>query len=633
MLRDYKLLIARLRDALAQLSYLPQTLRLVWVAAQRWTLAWALLLMIQGLLPVVTVYLTRLLVDRLVAVIGAGGSWESVRPVLVLSALMAGSLLLVELLQHAIDWIRATQAELVQDHISALVHEKSITVDLAFYESPEYYDRLDRARGEASSRPLALLESGGSLVQNSITLLAMAAILLPYGAWLPVGLLLSTLPAFYVVLRFNWRSHQWWERTTADRRWTQYYDLMLTHGEVAAELRLFSLGTYFQLAYQGLRRRRRTEHLKLLKNQSLARLNAGVATLLITGAAMAWMVWQAIQGLATLGDLALFYQAFHQGQSLMRTLLGNAGQIYANSLFLGNLFEFLGLEPHVVSPPQPVSAPSAIKEGIRFEQITFRYPGSERVALQDFNLTVPAGQVVAIVGANGAGKSTLVKLLCRFYDPEAGQITLDGINIRDISLEELRRLITVLFQWPVPYHATAGQNIALGDVQAAPSAAEIAAAARGAGAHEVIARLPRGYDTLLGKWFANGTELSGGEWQRIALARAFLRRAQIVVLDEPTSFMDSWAEAEWLARFRALVHGRTALIITHRFTTAMRADVIHVMQNGRVVESGRHDDLLAQDGFYAQSWRAQTQTSSSSASCRSSLCVGVQHLDGTIARS
>ena len=409
--------------------------------------------------------------------------------------------------------------------------------------------------------------------------------------------------------------------------------MILTYSAVAAELRLFGLGTNFQLAYQGLRRRLRTEHLKLLKNQSLARLSAGVVTLLIAGAAMAWMVWRTLQGLATLGDLALFYQAFHQGQSLMRTLLGNAGQIYANSLFLGNLFEFLGLEPHMVSPPQPVSAPSAIQEGIRFEQITFRYPGSERVALQDFNLTIPAGQVVAIVGANGAGKSTLVKLLCRFYDPEAGQITLDGIDIRDMSLEELRRLITVLFQWPVPYHATAGQNIALGDVQAAPSAAEIAAAARGAGAHEVIARLPQGYNTLLGKWFANGTDLSGGEWQRIALARAFLRRAQIVVLDEPTSIMDSWAEAEWLERFRALVHGRTALIITHRFTTAMRADVIHVMQNGRIVESGSHDDLLARGGLYAQSWAAQIWASPSPANSRSSLGVGVLHLDGTAARS
>jgi ATP-binding cassette subfamily B protein len=275
-----------------------------------------------------------------------------------------------------------------------------------------------------------------------------------------------------------------------------------------------------------------------------------------------------------------------------------------------------------------------MQEGICFEQITFRYPGSERVALQDFNLTVPAGQVAAIVGANGAGKSTLVKLLCRFYDPEAGQITLDGINIRDMSLAELRRLITVLFQWPVPYHATAGQNIALGDVQAAPSAAEIAAAARGAGAHEVIARLPREYDTLLGKWFADGTELSGGEWQRIALARAFLRRAQIVVLDEPTSFMDSWAEAEWLARFRALVHGRTALIITHRFTTAMCADVIHVMQNGQIVESGSHDDLLARGGLYAQSWAAQMRLALTPINSHSSPSTGmsVLHLDGTAAK-
>jgi ATP-binding cassette, subfamily B, bacterial len=336
----------------------------------------------------------------------------------------------------------------------------------------------------------------------------------------------------------------------------------------------------------------------------------------------------------TLGDLALFYQAFYQGQSLMRTLLGNAGQIYANSLFLGNLFEFLGLEPHVVSPPYPIPAPSVIKEGIRFEQITFRYPGSERIALQDFNLTIPAGQVVAIVGANGAGKSTLVKLLCRFYDPEAGLITLDGIDLRAISLEELRRLITVLFQWPVPYHATASQNIAIGDVHAAPSAVEIEAAARGAGAHEVIARLPREYDTLLGRWFADGTELSGGEWQRIALARAFLRQAQIIVLDEPTSFMDSWAEAEWLERFRALVHGRTALIITHRFTTAMRADVIHVMQNGQIVESGSHDELLARGGLYAQSWAAQMRLTPTLTSSHSSPSTGmsVLHLDGTAAR-
>ena len=242
--------------------------------------------------------------------------------------------------------------------------------------------------------------------------------------------------------------------------------------------------------------------------------------------------------------------------------------------------------------------------------MTFRYPGGERTALQDFDLAIPTGKIMAIVGPNGAGKSTLVKLMCRFYDPQAGSIELDGIDIRRLAIEDLRRQITVLFQMPVSYYATAGQNIAMGDLPAKPRLADIEAAARGAGAHEIIARLPRGYDTQLGKWFADGTELSAGEWQRIALARAFLRQAPIVVLDEPTSFMDSWAEAKWLARFRKLVEGRTAVIITHRFTTAMQADMIHVMDEGQIVESGSHAELLAQAGLYAQSWRAQMQAGS-----------------------
>lgn len=606
---DRKTLAAKLQGFLVQLSYLPLAFRLVWKAARGWTLIWAVLLVVQGLLPIAPVYLTRLLVNGLVATIRTGSSWEGIQQLLVPAALMAGVLVLQELLQSLMEWIRTGQAELVQDYLRSLIHEKSVAVDLAFYESAEYYDRLHRARDDASSRPLTLLENVGSLLQDSITLLAMATVLIPYGLWLPLILFVSTLPALYVVLRFNRRYHHWWQQTTTDRRWTQYYDYMLTYDEVAAELRLFGLGSHFQSAYQELRRRLRTENLKLIKDQSLARLGAGVAALLTSGIAMAWMVWQTLQGWITLGDLALFYQAFNQGQSLMRSLLGNVGQIYSNSLFLGNLFEFLDLEPQVVDLPNPLPVPSTLKKEICFRQVTFRYPGSQRLALHDFNLTIPAGQVVAIVGANGAGKSTLVKLLCRFYDPENGYIELDGIDIRNLVIEKLRRRITVLFQFSVQYHATASENIALGDLSAAPTKAEIKAAAQGAGAHEVIDRLPQGYDTLLGKWFIDGTDLSGGEWQRIALARAFLRQAQILVLDEPTSFMDSWAEAEWLKRFRTLVLGRTAIIITHRFTTAMRADMIHVMDNGQIVESGNHDQLLAQGGLYAQSWTAQTQAS------------------------
>jgi ATP-binding cassette subfamily B protein len=288
----------------------------------------------------------------------------------------------------------------------------------------------------------------------------------------------------------------------------------------------------------------------------------------------------------------------------MRSLLDGVGQVYTNALFLGNLFDFLALRPGVTDPPRPVAAPRILQTGIRFRQVTFRYPGSERVALRDFNLTIPAGQVAALVGPNGAGKSTLIKLLCRLYDPDAGRIEVDGIDLKSLEIAKLRRLIAVLFQQPVHYSATVSENIKLGSLTDA-GRAEVEEAARAAGADEPVAHLPHGYDTLLGKWFAGGTELSVGEWQRLALARAFLRQAPILLLDEPTSAMDSWAEADWHERFRRLAAGRTVLIITHRFTTAMRADIIHVMVEGRIAESGAHPELVARGGLYARSWAAQ----------------------------
>ncbi|MEP7190975.1 MAG: ATP-binding cassette domain-containing protein, partial [Roseiflexaceae bacterium] len=322
-----------------------------------------------------------------------------------------------------------------------------------------------------------------------------------------------------------------------------------------------------------------------------------------------WMGWRMLSGQVTLGDVVLFYQAFNQGQSLIRSLLNDVGYIYKDGLFLSNLFEFLDLQPGIVGPAAPISVSTNHTYSVRFRQVTFQYPASQRPALQNFDITIPAGQLVAIVGANGAGKSTFSKLLCRFYDPDSGSIELDGIDIRNLAIADLRQLITVLFQMPVRYQATAGQNIALGDLSREHDLDATIAAARGAGADAVIERLPQGYDTPLGKWFADGTELSGGEWQRIALARAFLRQSPIVILDEPTSFMDSWAEAEWLDRFRSLVERRTALIITHRFTTAMRADIIHVMDQGQIVESGTHEQLLTHSGLYAQSWQAQMRAS------------------------
>jgi ATP-binding cassette subfamily B protein len=602
----------RLRRIGAQLRYLPRALSLVWTAARRWNMAWVALLLVQGLLPVATVYLTRSTVNALLAAIRAGGSWDALRPVLLPAALIAGIMLLDQALRGVTVWVRTAQADLVQDYIDGLIHEKSLSVDLAFYESPEFYDHLHRARAEGGQRPVALVETLGSLLQNSITLAAMLAVLIPFGPWLPLALLGSTLPALYVVLRHALLQHQWRHRITADDRRAWYYDWLLTTGQPAAEMRLFALGGHFRAAFQKVREQVRRDRLRLAYAHSRAELAAGMAGLLVSAGAMTWMLWKTVRGLITAGDLAMFYQAFQQGLRLMRSLLENVGRLYENSLFLGNLFEFLALEPSVTDPSDPKPVPRPLREHIRFRGVSFAYPGSRRVALQDFSLQVDAGEMIAIVGPNGAGKSTLIKLLCRFYDPDAGSVEFDGVDLREMTMAELRRAITVVFQEPVRYNASAAENIALGDLASSPDIHSIEAAARESGADAVIRRLALGYENPLGTRFEGGVELSVGEWQRVALARAFLRQAPVIILDEPTSAMDPWAEADWMARFRRLAAGRTTILITHRFTTAMFADAIHVISGGRIVESGTHCELLARRGLYSQGWASQADNRSSS---------------------
>jgi len=611
----FKVLSTKIRQALAQLPHLPRALKLVWEVARAWTIAWIALLIAQGLLPAALVYLTKLVVDGVVVAVRNGSAWPEVRQVLVLLVLFGTTLVLMEIVRVAINWVRTAQAELLQDHITSLIHEKSVTADLAFYELSDYYDHLHRARTEAWYRPVALLGNLGALLQNSITLLAMGAILIPLGPWLALALMLSTLPAFCVVVHYAVVEYQWRQRTTGDERRAWYYDWIMTTADAAAELRLFGLGKYFQSNYKGLRQRLRGERLQLTRRQGLAQLAASLIALLVVGGALGWMVWKALHGAVTLGELALIYAAFNQGQGLMRTLLENAGQLYGHSLFLGNLFEFLSLQPKIISANgtriwgQEQDAGTDLlltpAPAVLFKGVSFTYPNASSKALDDFTITIPAGKIVAIVGPNGAGKSTLLKLLCRFYDPDKGNITIDGRNLKDFATEDLRQLITVLFQQPFHYNTTVRENVLYGDLNLAASNEEIQTAISAAGAEEIVARLPEQEQTLLGRWFAGGTELSVGEWQRIALARAFLRRAPIIILDEPTSALDPWAEADWLERFRELAHGRTSIIITHRFTTAMHADVIHVMDRGRIVESGSHHRLLEQSGLYAESWSRQ----------------------------
>ena len=560
------------------------------------------------MLPIGLVFVSGALADEVGSSI-RGGNWIS-SSLWLWASLLVLILLGIQTLGSLLGWVRGVQAELVQDHITDLIHAKAIELDYAFYDSPGYYDRLFRARVDAYDRPVALLENIGSLLQNTLTFLAMAAILSRFGGWLAVLLFVGMVPVVFVIVRFTVREYHWLNQSTESRRRTSYFDWMLTDRASAAEMRLFSLGDAFRGAYQELQKRLRVERASLARSRALGELAAGIIALLSLGLAMIWMLKRLALGLVTFGEAVILYQAFSQGQRLIQTLLGNAGQVLRNVLFLENLFQFLSLEPRQAKPAGSSASKRLSKtltSGICFESVTFRYPGSELPILQDFSLSIPAGRIVAFVGENGAGKSTLIKLICRLYDPDAGRVTIDSIDMREVSHAELWRSITVLFQEPVHYYDSAAKNIALGDLASQPTEPRIVAAGQAAGVHDILMGLPAGYETVLGKWFG-GEELSTGEWQRLALARAFLRRSPIMVLDEPTSAMDSWAESDWMSRFRKLARGRTAILVTHRFTTAMQADVIHVMMGGQIIESGTHSQLLAYNGKYASSWKQQLRS-------------------------
>lgn len=596
-----KNLTTKFKRIIAVFSNLPRALSLVWAVGRGWILLQAVLLIIRGLLPACLVYLTKHFVDTLIITLNSSQT-EHINSLVQIGVLFALTMIAYEFIGSFIQMIYAVHSEKLQDHIFSLIHQKSVEIDLAFYEQPDFFDHLHRARNEAKNRPLEIATQLGSLLQNTITLLAMGTLLINYGLWLPIILIISSIPAFYVVLRNNLRMHSWKREKTMEERKAAYYSVLLTSSETAAELRLFGLGDYFRQNFSIIREGLRKEFLNLTLKQKVSELLAGIISLSLTAGTFVWFIWRTIQGFGTFGDLALFYQAFNQGQNLARSFLQDAGKLYANNLFIGDLFEFLSLEPRIKNPQNPTEF--RLKEGINFENVTFGYQDGRSV-FENVSLSIPAGKVVAIVGENGAGKSTLTKLLCRFYEVEKGSIQIDGQDIRQMNLEKLRQNITVLFQTPMRYNLPVGENIKLGNIGLTAESEKITEAADSAGAAEIIDDLPSKYQQILGHKFPGGMDLSVGEWQRIALARAFYRETPIILLDEPTSAMDPWAEADWLDRFFTKFKSKTVLLITHRFTTAMRADLIYVMQKGQIVESGSHQELLEKRGLYEKSWTEQ----------------------------
>ncbi len=582
---------------------LGRAVSLVWKSSRGLTIANLLLTILQGLLPLIPLYLMKLLIDSIEEVIeGADISFNHIG---LLIGIMGAAALLTAIVKSIAGIVEQTQARVVTDYMQDILHGKSVDVDLSYYEDSSFYDTLHRAQTEAPFRPTKIVTDLIGTARSTVSLLAMVGLLLSFHWIIALVLLAAALPGVFVKLSFSKITWKWRRRRTETERRAWYKHRLLTSVEHAKELRLFGLGEYFRKRYRDLRTIIRTEMLSIARRRTAADLaTQAVATVLVYGS-LAFIAWQAFGGLITIGGMVMYFQAFQKGLGYLRGLLGSLAELYEGNLFLSHLFDFLDIEPSVIDTPDPVPFPSPFMKGISLDHLSFAYSTSEKMVLDDISLHIRQGEMLALVGPNGSGKTTLIKLLCRLYDPASGTMDVDGIPVSDIGIEDLRKHISVIFQDYTRYHLTVRENIILGDIQHEHNDFDIQEAAAAAGAASLISDLDNGLDTVLGRWFIGGKELSIGEWQKIALARAFIRDAPIIILDEPTSALDARAELDVFTRFRELVRGRTAIVISHRFSTVRMADRIAVMHDGRITELGTHHELMANEGMYREMYTAQ----------------------------
>ena len=581
---------------------------LVWQGHPPSALGMAASTLVGAFTPVAQVWVAKLIVDTVVdsinAQVGAQAGLRAVAPYLIAEFVL---FLVNAANQQARDYAEHVLHAQINLGLNSRIIRKALALDLSHFENAEYYDKLENARREADWRSLQIVNNGFYLIQNLITLLSYSALLITFSPLLALILFLATIPAFIVQNRFselNFRVLSW--RAPEARR-LHYLEYLLTNLDAVKEVKLFGLGEPLLQRYEGLFSSFLDEDRAIAWRRSMASLGWGMLTSLSYYAAYAWIVFRAVSGVITLGDMTLYIGVFRGSQGMFQGILRGINSLYENGLFMSNLFAFLELEPQMALATQPRPAPRNFRT-IEFRNVAFRYPGQEDWALRNVNLTLHAGEKIALVGMNGAGKTTLIKLLTRLYDPTEGQILVDDIDLREYDLVSWRQQIGVIFQDFVRYHLSASENIGFGQVEALGDQARIAGAAHKSGADSVIDGLPEGYETMLGRWFRSGRELSGGEWQKVALARAFMRDCQLLVLDEPTAALDAENELRIFQQFRELIADKTAILISHRFSTVRMADRIFVIENGGISEQGPHAELLAQGGTYARLFTLQAES-------------------------
>jgi ATP-binding cassette subfamily B protein len=578
---------------------------LVWKASKKWTILSICLTIVQGFVPLLTLYVIKLIVDTISEAIQSGDAASYYQRVFFLVFAAASIAIFQAAVRAAGSYVAEAQSTVVTDYVYSALHRKSISLDLSYYENPQYYDTLHRAQHDGPYRPTKIVNGLTRILQNGVSLAAMVALLFMFH-W-AVGLLLfvSTIPGVVAQVVHARRQYEWQKKRTHEELRASYLSNILTIDAFAKEIRLFDLGNFFADSFNSLRTILRREKLTLSWKQNMAEFLAQLFATVIVMGCLLLIALRALQGSITIGDMVMFYQAFQRGIGYLKDLLTSIASLYEDNMFVTHFFEFLDIKNRIADPPLPVSVPHGFVQGIILENVSFSYPGQRGKVLENISLNIGAGEVVALVGANGAGKSTLVKLLCRLYEPDSGKITMEGVELNDYAVKDLRRHISVVFQDFVRYYMTVRENIRLGDITIPTASGKIEEAAAKANADAFIEKLPHGYDTLLGRWFNGGEEISLGEWQKIVLARSFLRDAPFVILDEPTSSLDIQTEFHLYTKFRQLIAGHSALLISHRFSTVRMADRIYVLRDGKVAESGTHRQLMDLGGIYADMYAKQ----------------------------
>ncbi|RDV14372.1 ABC transporter ATP-binding protein [Pontibacter diazotrophicus] len=593
------------REQLGALKNLPKFFRLIWDTSKRMTIANMALRLIKSALPITMLYIGKLIIDEVIRLIDVAGE-RDLSYLWLLVALELGLAVASDLINRGITLMDSLLGDLFSNRISVALIEHAATLDLAQFEDATFYDKLERARRQTVSR-VVLMSQVLSQLQDIVTIAFLAAGLIAFNPWLLLILLIAVVPSFLGESHFNERSYSLSRSWTPERRELDYLRYIGASDETAKEIKTFNLSGFLADRFRELSDR----YYNLNKSITVKRAVWGsalsaIGTLAYYGAYI-FILFETVMGVITVGSLTFLAGSFSSMRSLLQGIMTRFSQIAESALYLQDLFDFLELRPQITPPANPLPLPRPIQQGFTFENVGFKYHNSVRWAVRYLSFHLKAGEKLALVGENGAGKTTLVKLLARLYEPTEGRILLDGIDLRDYDLNDLRHQVGIIFQDYVRFQMTASDNIAIGQISNILDKERIQGSAQKSLADLVIQRLPDKYEQVLGKRFNKGVELSGGEWQKVALARAYMRDAQLLILDEPTSALDARAENEVFLRFSELIEGRTAVLISHRFSTVRMADRILFLEQGQLKELGSHEELLAKNGKYAELFLLQAK--------------------------